>query len=141
MTVAKKYSPDPIKRPVPGGRIVAGAKAYCDAWRNYAEPIATMLGWPIHSFGNGYVRFVSPDHKHTQDISLAFIEVLTPVIRPKAHKCSRCNALSSSEASSTRATRRASPPPSTGQSTWTFDTKKDSSAPETSSSPSTTSSS
>jgi len=115
-----------IKRDVPGGKSVVGAKAYCDAWRRYAEPVAAMLGWPIHSFRNGCVRFVSPDHKHTQDISLEFIEALTPVIRPKAIKCSRCNALSSSEASSIRVTHRESQRPSTGQNTWIFDTKKDS---------------
>lgn len=121
--------------------MVAGAKAYCDAWRKYAEPVAAMLGWHIHSFGSGYVRFVSPDHQHTQSMGIEFIEALLPVIRPKAIKCSRCNAPSSSVESSTPQTPRASRPRSTARSTWTFDSKTDSSAQETSSSPSTTSSS
>ncbi len=129
-----------IKRRVPGGRMVEGAKAYCDAWRKYAEPVAAMTGWPIHSFASGHIVLVSPDYKHTQAISLEFIEALFPVIRPKATKCSRCNAPSSSVVSSTPRTPPVSPPPSTAQSTWTFDSKTDSSAPVTSSSPSTTSS-
>jgi hypothetical protein len=131
---------DSIKRRVPGGRIVTTAQAYCNGWRTYAEPIATLTGWAIHSFGHDHVKLVSPDYKNTQIIGLEFIEALFPVIRPKATKCSRCNALSSSVASSTPQTPRASPPPSTAQSTWIFDTRTDSSVLEISLSPSTTSS-
>jgi len=92
---------DSIKRRVPGGRIVTTAQAYCNGWRTYAEPIATLTGWAIHSFGHDHVKLVSPDYKNTQVIGLEFIEALFPVIRPKAIKCSRCNAPSSSVESST----------------------------------------
>lgn len=75
-----KFEPPP-KKAVPGGRLVQGAKAYCDAWRKYAEPIAAAMGWSIHSFGDGWVKLVSPDFKHVQQLSMASIEALEPLAR------------------------------------------------------------
>lgn len=125
------------KKPVPGGREVAGAKLYCQAWRKYAEPLATATGWRVHSFGNGYVRLVSTDYKHTQDISLAFIEALWPLVKGYEWTSSE---QSSSEASATQPTSTASRPPFFGRSTRTYASKTALSPAETSASPSQTSS-
>jgi hypothetical protein len=124
---------DSIKRRIPGGNFVTTAKAYCDGWRRYAEPVAAMTGWSIHSFAKD-IKFVSPDYKHTQSMSIEFIEALFPVIRPKAHKCSNCNVPCSFVVSPTHPKRVESPLPSTGQSTPTSTTTKDSSDPGASSS-------
>ena len=121
---------DSIKRAIPGGGFATTAKGYCSGWRRYADAIAEVTGWPIHSFGNGYVKFVSPDYKHTQAVTLAFIEPLADAVR-KGYKWkkiskqhSQFNEQSSSEESTTPARSHESPLPSTGQNTWTFGTKK-----------------
>ena len=125
---------DNPKKPVPGGREVVGAKPYCDAWRKYAEPIASFTGWHIHSFGKE-IKFVSPDFKHTQTMSIPFIEDLFAALK-KVYKCppkppaSNFNEQSFSGASRILRRPHASRPSSTGPSTWTFDTKKDSSGPD-----------
>ena len=137
----------PPKQPVPGGRVVVGAKAYCDAWRRYAEPIAAFTGWHIHSFGKE-IKFVSPDYKHTQTMSIAFVEALFEAIK-KEYQCQNkpiprpvysSNAPSSSGGSPILPRFLVSRPSSSGPATWTFDTKEDSSEPATSSSRSRTSS-
>jgi len=125
------------KKPVPGGREVAGAKLYCQAWRKYAEPLATATGWRVHSFGNGYVRLVSTDYKHTQDINLAFIEALWPLVKGYEWTSSE---QSSSEASATQPTSTGSRQPFFGRSTRTYASKTVSSPAATSASPSATSS-
>lgn len=82
MKLTREYvRSEEIKRSVPGGKQVAGAQAYCNAWRKYAEPLALASGWNIHSFGNGFIKLVSKDYQHTQTISLAFIEALDPIVR------------------------------------------------------------
>ena len=125
---------DSIKRRIPGGKFTSTAKAYCDGWRRYAEPVAAMTGWAIHSFGKD-IKFVSPDYQHTQSMSIEFIEALFPVIRPKAHKCSNCNAPCSFVVSPTHPKKAESQPPSTDQSTETSTTRTGSFGPGTSSSP------
>ena len=103
---------DSIKRRIPGGKFTSTAKAYCDGWRRYAEPVAAMTGWAIHSFGKD-IKFVSPDYQHTQSMSIEFIEALFPVIRPKApwHKqIATSNSLSNVIA---RASMRSNEHPST----------------------------
>jgi hypothetical protein len=126
---------DNPKKPVPGGRSVVGAKPYCDAWRKYAEPVAEFMGWHIHSFGKD-IKFVSPDYKHTQVMGIPFIEDLYKAIQ-KANKyktrpapVSSSSAPSSSAAYPTPPRSRVSPRSSTAPSTWTFDTKTDSSKPD-----------
>jgi hypothetical protein len=125
---------DSVKRQAPGGKTTTTAKAYCDAWRKYAEPVAEFMGWRIHSFGPD-IKFVSEDYKHTQLISIPFIEDLYDAIqkgskcktRPPQPQVSSSNAQSSSGASQTPPKRPASRPSSTGPNTRTFDTKEASS--------------
>jgi hypothetical protein len=119
-----------IKRAVPGGGFATTTKAYCSGWRKYAESIAAATGWAIHSFGNGHVRFVSSDYKHTQSIGIEFIEPLADAVR-KGYKWkkisqnhSQFSEPSSSVESTTQAKSHESPQPSTDQNTWTFVTKK-----------------
>lgn len=125
------------KKPVPGGREVVGAKLYCQAWRKYAEPLATATGWRVHSFGDGYVRLVSADYKHKQDITLGFIEALWPLVKGFEWTS---NEPSSSEASATPPTSTASRPPFFARSTRTSASRTDSSSAATSGSRSQTSS-
>ena len=121
------------KKPVPGGREVAGAKLYCEGWRRYAEPVAEFTDWHIHSFGQE-VKFVSKDYKHVQSMGIPFIEALYEAIQ-RTKKCrttslppvSSSSAPSSSAGSRTPSRTPASPRSSTGQSTWTFDTETGSS--------------
>lgn len=126
---------DPIKRPVPGGKTAVGAKAYCNAWRKYAEPVAEFLGWHIHSFGKE-IKFVSPDYKHVQSMDIRFIEDLYAAIqRTKCRttpprRASSSSAPYSSAASQTHQTKPGSPRSSTAPSTWTFDIETDSSKPD-----------
>ena len=125
------------KKPVPGGREVSGARLYCQAWRKYAEPLASATGWRVHSFGDGYVRLVSSDYKHIQDITLAFIEAIWPLVKGYPWTSSE---QFSSEESATPVTSTGSRPHSSGRSTRTSASKMDSSPAETSESPSATSS-
>ena len=122
---------DSLKKPVPGGRVVVGAKPYCEAWRKYAEPVAQFMGWKIHSFGTE-VKFVSEDYKFTQSMGIPFIEDLYKAIQ-KANKCKpKATPSSSSEPSFSEESRiqqkcRVLRPSSTDKNTWTFDMKAGSS--------------
>lgn len=123
----------PPERAMPGGKKAAKAKAYCDGWRKYAEPVAEFMDWHIHSFGQE-VKFVSKDYKHVQSMGIPFIEALYEAIQ-RTKKCqttsprqaSSSSAPSSSAASRTPSKTPASPRSSTGPSTWTFDTETGSS--------------
>jgi hypothetical protein len=129
-----------MRRPVPGNRSVCTTKAYCSAWRLYAEPLAELTGWPIHSF-NKDIKFVSPDYQFTQAMGIPFIEALVKAIRKRDQawnrKLQRALASNSNAPSSSAAYRiplkpLGSQPSSTDPSTKTSDTKAGSSAPASS---------
>lgn len=131
-----RYQQDKVR--VPGGKLVVGAKAHAQGWRKYAEPLATATGWKVHSFHDGFVRFVSTDYQHKQDISLEYIEALWPLVKGFPWTC---NEPSSSAASATPPTSTASPRRYSAPSTRTSGWREDSLPAGMSASPSATSSS
>lgn len=67
---------DSIKRTVPGGKQVTKLSAFAEGWREAVAPLVAKTGWKIHSFGFDSAKLVSPDYKHTQELSRAFVEAL-----------------------------------------------------------------
>lgn len=131
-----------IKKPVPGGRSVVRARAYCDAWRKYGDVVTEFTGWHIHSFGRE-IKFVSQDFAHTQTMGIPFIEALVAAIK-KAEKC-QTKPRSSAPSSSVESPTPLKPPVlrrrSFVRSMETCDLKEPSSVLENSECPSPTSSS
>ena len=70
---------DSVRRTIPGGKQVTKLSAYADGWREAIAPLLSQTGWKIHSFGFDSAKLVSPDYKHTQEISRAFVEALQAV--------------------------------------------------------------